>query len=153
MRRLDPSELPASPSSTPGPLLSGPWFASTTTPPLAPLREGLGPWGLSDEELTDRVLCLRGLPTLDDVWTLYPVAATTDGRRHSSWESMVSYCADVRQGFWPDRIPPESAVQAIYRAIVQSCLLSEPRQEAVFLESAWLLCRRVAEASSAAPIP
>ncbi len=139
--------LPASPSSTPGPLLE--WALVREhhdASARAFWREGLGPWGLSDEELTDRVLCLRGLPTLDDVWTLYLVAATTDGRRHSSWESMVSYCADVRQGFWPDRIPPESAVQAIYRAIVQSCLLSEPRQEAVFLESAWLLCRRVAEA-------
>ena len=60
-----------------------------------------------------------------------------------SWEAMCRYAADVRQGLWPDRVPTERALQAIYLTLAQEMLLGARPDRDRFLEEALLLCEHV----------
>src|SRR5690349_5765758 len=70
-------------------------------------------------------------PTLDEMWSLYVK------ERHPSpppqFEAMRRYAEDARQGLWPDRVKPEQAIQAVYLALAQDFLLSNPPRREQFL--------------------
>jgi hypothetical protein len=81
-------------------------------------------------------IALGAFPTLDELWTLYMLAAMAAGEEPGpEWEALCHYAEDVRQGIWPDRVPVEHSVQAIYLAIAQADLLRpEPRRDAFVAE-------------------
>ena len=90
-------------------------------------------------------IALPDFPTLDELWTLYLLAAREAGRQlPASFEAMAQYAEDARQGHWPDRVPPEQAVQALYLVIAQQYLLSRPPDRTRFLADAFRLCDLVA---------
>src|SRR5262249_43991734 len=100
-------------------------------------QERLAPWGLDafpDGEVTIR---LPEFPALDEAWTLFLWAAVAAGRTlEPKWEDMCHYAADVRQGLWTDRVPPEHAVQAVYLAVAQEHLAKKEPDRQRFLREA-----------------
>lgn len=92
------------------------------------------------------VVLLPAYPTLDDVWTLYMLAACErdEAIRHerpTSWEIICHYAEQVRQGFVPESVAPERSVQAVLRSISSAAL---PTQRDKFVEQALHLCDLVA---------
>ena len=92
-------------------------------------------------------IALGAFPTLDELWTLYMMAAMATGQQPApEWEALCRYAEDVRQGIWPDRVPVEHSLQAVYVAIAQAQLLRpEPRREAFVAEAFRLLAAILAQ--------
>lgn len=92
------------------------------------------------------VILLPTYPTLDDVWTLYMLAACERDEalcheRPKSWEAICHYAEQVRQGFVPETIAPERSVQAVLRSISAATL---PKGNSKFVDDALYLCELVA---------
>ncbi|MBI5543618.1 MAG: caspase family protein [Deltaproteobacteria bacterium] len=90
-------------------------------------------------------LALPEFPTLDETWALYLWAALAAGRSlPPALEAVAQYAEDVRQGHWPDHVPPEQSVQALFQVIAQQHLLVRPPDRRAFLREALRLCDLVA---------
>lgn len=107
-------------------------------------RHGMKPWGRPGFPLGEVEIALPSLPTLDEVWTLSMWAARERGEElPAAWEAMCRYAADVRQGLFPDRVPPEHAIQSIYIAMAQETLLGAKPDRDRFIEEALALCDHI----------
>lgn len=107
-------------------------------------RKGIAPFGRTAFPLGEAEIALPSFPSLDEVWTLAMWIHRENGQElPRSWEAMCRYAADVRQGLWPDRVPPERAVQAIYLTLAQELLLGSRPDRERFLEEALALCEHV----------
>jgi hypothetical protein len=115
--------------------------AGAASTSVAFFEQGRAAWSMADERPASLTVRLEPFPTLDDVWTLF---MWTRAERPAAWEAMCRYAADVRQGYWPDRVKPELAVQSVYLAIAQHHLLAEPPDRERFLAEALALCATVA---------
>lgn len=105
------------------------------------------PWGREISSSDEATLCLSSFPGLDELYALFMMARASAGEPlPEPWEAMCRYCADVRQGFLPDRTSPELAIQSVYVAIAQYHLLAEPPAQARFLDDALGLCATVSSA-------
>jgi hypothetical protein len=106
-------------------------------------RHGIKPWGRGFP-LGEAVIALPELPALDEVWALAMCARRERGDElPAAWEAMCRYAADVRQGLFPDRVPPEHAVQSVYLAMAQETLLGVKPDRDRFLEEALALCDHI----------
>lgn len=78
---------------------------------------------------------LPEFPTLDEAlcWYLMGLASVP-----ASLEAACHYAEDVRQGRWPDRVPPEFTLQGIYLALAQETLLARADRAAFEREVALL---------------
>ncbi|HVK63084.1 MAG TPA: caspase family protein [Polyangium sp.] len=99
------------------------------------------PFAASGAALEGATIAIRSFPHLDEVWSLYLLACKRRGEAlPPAWEAMCRYAGDVRQGLWPDRVPPEHAVQAVYLALAQHHLLEDPPRRETFLDDALAFC-------------
>lgn len=104
-------------------------------------KHGFEPWGLPGAPTGDVLIKIASFPPLDAVWTLYMMIRRASGKAAPpAWEAMCRYSADVRQGLWPDRTPPERAVQSVYLALAQENLLGDEPNREGFIEEALALC-------------
>ncbi|HUS26861.1 MAG TPA: serine protease [Kofleriaceae bacterium] len=111
---------------------------------MAALEHGLAAWGRSEDKLGATTIDIPQIPVLDDIWCLYMLAARERGEaKHSGWDAMSHYVEDVRRGYWPDRVKPEQAVQAVFSAIVHEHLAGATPTRDEFLADALELCRHV----------
>jgi hypothetical protein len=109
-------------------------------------RHGLKPWGRSTFPLGEVEIALPSLPTLDEVWALAMLARRERGEDlPAAWEAMCRYASDVRQGLFPDRVPPEHAIQSIYIAMAQETLLGAKPDRDRFIEEALALCDHIGQ--------
>lgn len=110
------------------------------------LQHGYAPWGLSGGRDSREKLWIKiaAFPPLDAIWTLFMMIWRENGMDiPSEWEAMCRYAADVRQGLWPDRTPPERALQSVYLALAQENLLGTTPDRDRFIEEGLLLCGHV----------
>ena len=106
----------------------------------AELSFSLALWeGRLDEPSRDGglTIALPEIPTLDDAWTLYLLAARHQlPRIPRSWEPLCHYAQNARQGLWTDRIPVEHSIQAVYLVMAQRHLQHRmPAREAFLKET------------------
>jgi Caspase domain len=107
-------------------------------------RERLGPWG-AQFPLSAPTLVVGDEPVLDEMWTLWMWSACQAGAEvHPTWEAMCRYAEDVAQGFWPDRVPVELAVQSVFRVIATLHVARPEPEREEFLAAALELCRLTA---------
>ncbi|MEW6431971.1 MAG: caspase family protein [Myxococcota bacterium] len=73
---------------------------------------------------------LPDFPTLDDAWLWFLVGRERAGAPlPETLSAMCVYAEDVRQGRWPDRVPPEFALQSVYLALAQEHLVGGSREK------------------------
>jgi hypothetical protein len=107
-------------------------------------RHSTRPWGREGFPLGEAIIALPELPALDEVWTLAMWIRRERGEDlPPAWEAMARYASDVRQGLFPDRVPPEHAVQSVYLALAQETLLGVKPDRDRFLEEALALCDHI----------
>lgn len=108
-------------------------------------EHGLVAFGRDDRDALGAIeVRLPEVPVLDEVWCLYMLAARERGeQRRRGWEAMSHYVEDVRRGFWPDRVAPEHAVQAVFSAIVHEYLAGANPNRDEFLAEALELCHHL----------